>query len=197
LKDALAARGVFEAGRDTDEIVLPDFCPEFELPELKKRVAEAAARGVKRFRVTSLYGFQLLEGVNNFELTASYPLPICNSFAVQELARLGAGKTTAWVELEEAALKALADRCAGSLELFAFGRIPLMSTRLEIPVTGEVTDGRGARFKVVREAGLTLLFPDKVLSLTVPQDLSTYLDLTHADLEEPRTDSFNYLRDFA
>ena len=56
------------------------------------------------------------------------------------------------------------------------------------------TDGRGARFSVVEEDGLTWLYPEKALSLPAPPDAPTYMDLSHADQHEETVDSFNYFR---
>jgi putative protease len=192
-KGALTARSIEAFSRGTDEVVLPEFCPEFELAGLKKNVARAIERGARRFRVTSLYGFDLLEGL---DVTASFPLPACNSLAAWELSSLGAARATAWVELDKAALEELLDRCRGFFEVFARGRIPVLSTRLDIPAEGEITDGRGARFQLIRSEGLAWLYPEKVLSIPVPPGVSTYIDLTHAGLDEAATDGLNYLREF-
>lgn len=196
VEGALTARAVEAFSRGADEVVLPEFCPELELPALEKSVAHAIQRGARRFRVTSLFGFLLLQDHEELHLTASFPLPVCNSLAVRELFSLGASKATAWVELEKEGLDALLEKCRGSMEVFAHGRIPLLSTRLEIPASGEVIDSRGARFRLVRREGLTWLYPQKVLTMPVPPGASTYIDLTQAGQEEAPTDSLNYFREF-
>ena len=179
-----------------DEVVLPEFCPEGGVTGLRNRVAEAIDRGARKFRVTSLYGLDLLAGHDGLDVTVSFSVPVCNSLAVAEMLSLGARKATAWVELEKASLLALIESCGNTVEVFTYGRLPLMSTRYEIPVSGEITDGRGAGFRVIEEGGLTYVLPDKVLSIEAPPGVSTYMDLTHAAPDEPETDQFNYPRDF-
>jgi putative protease len=195
VKGGKAARPLAHSGKDTCEAILPEFCPELELPALKKRIRRAVAQGVKRFRVTSLFGFELLAEHRGVRSTATFPIPVCNRLALSELMSLGAECATAWVELDEEALAGLREGSGERIEVFTFGRIPLLSTRFEIPVSGEISDSRGARFRVVEEGGLTWLFPEKVLSLPAPSGVSRYMDLSHADPDEETVDSFNYFRE--
>ncbi|MHC4945159.1 MAG: DUF3656 domain-containing protein [Planctomycetota bacterium] len=195
VKGSLAARPLSEYRASDHEVVLPEFCPEFELPALKEQIDRAIKKGARRFRVTSLFGFQVLADHQELKLTATFPIPVCNTLAVRELMSLGAEKATTWVELEEEALNDLREGSKGRVEVFTYGRIPLLSTRLDIPISGEITDSRGARFRVVEEGGLTWLYPDKVLSLPAPPDVPVYMDLTHAEPDEEAVDSFNFFRE--
>ena len=193
--DALTAVAIDEFTGGQDEVVLPEFCAEPDLAHLGGLVAQAIDRGARRFRVTSLYGLDLLAAHGGLDVTVSFAVPVCNSLAAAEMLSHGARKVTAWVELEEASLLALLESCDG-VEVFAYGRLPLMSTRYDIPVSGEITDGRGAGFTVSREGGLTYLWPSKVFSIEAPAGVPTYMDLTHADIGESETSDFNYTRDF-
>jgi len=178
-----------------DEVVLPEFCPERDLPGLRNRIEEAVEKGARKFRVTSLYGLDLLAGHDGMDVTVSFSVPVCNSLAAAEMLSHGARKVTAWVELEKASLLTLIESCGDVIEVFTYGRLPLMSTRYDVPVSGEITDGRGAGFRVVEEGGLTYVLPDKVFAVEPPSGVSTFMDLTHAEPGEPETSCFNYARD--
>ncbi|MBN1670887.1 MAG: U32 family peptidase [Kiritimatiellae bacterium] len=194
---SVTARAISDWSTPEEEAVLPDFCTEGELADLRRQVRALAARGARRFRVTSLFGFDLLDGLAPGLITATFPLPACNSAAVQELAALGAQRVTAWVELDRAALDALLARCGGLCEVFVYGRIPLLSSRYRLPAAGQIRDSRGARFTVEQDGALTCLFPEKVLAIPAPACAGTYTDLSHARPGEPQTDAFNYLRELA
>ncbi len=192
--DAVIAGSLGAPDRGVDEIVLPEICCEGNLENVRELVTEALADGVRRVRVTSLYGFALFDAAGT-RVTASFPIPMCNTFAAAELRRIGADKMTAWVELEKASLERLVDAFGGDIEVFIYGRLPLLSTRFSVVASGHIKDGRGAGFRVVREGGETLVFSDKVLSVPEVAGASTYLDLTHAELDEKETDSFNFFRE--
>lgn len=179
----------------TDEAILPDFCPEIELPDLKKRIDKAIEMGVRRFRVTSLYGLILLENQEDLIITVGFPLPVCNRASVEELTALGVAKTGLWVELDGKTVETLLRRYGPMAEVFSYGRIPLLTTRFEIPAEGTITDGRGAGFEIVKEQNQTLLLPEKVLAVPCPETASRFVDLTHAIPDEPAQSSFNYSRD--
>ena len=194
--DSITARGIDHLERDTDEAVLPDFCPEGELPRIKASLQKAIALGVRRFRITSLYGLALLEGYKDVKLTVGFPFPICNRMAIEEVQTLGAMKTMLWVELDKGTVEMLVNRYGPSVEIFSYGRIPLLTTRFEIPARGRITDGRGAAFDVMKDDNQTWLFSDKVLSIPCPDAASEFIDLTHAAPDEQDQNTFNYFRDF-
>jgi putative protease len=194
--DSITARGIDHLESDTDEAILPDFCPEGELPDLKACVQKAIAIGVRRFRVTSLYGFSLLAEHEDLTITVAFPFPICNRAAVEEAQALGAMKTTLWVELDKGTVETLVERYGPSVEVLSYGRIPLLTTRFETPAEGRITDGRGASFDIVKENNQAWLFSDKVLAIPCPDTASEVIDLTHANPNEPKQNTFNYFRDF-
>lgn len=197
VKGAVSARPISADMKPSDEIILPDFCAEGYLPKLKKLIDDLVKRGARRFRVTSIYGFDLLARHDGLKLnlSAGFPLPICNRYAIEALRDHGVRKTTAWVELEQAVIESLVERFGSALEVYTHGRVPLLSTRMAIPVEGDISDGRGAKFEVKKEKGLTWILPEKVLSIRAPAGASTYIDLSHAGLHDQATDTLNYFRE--
>lgn len=194
---ATVVRAIDESGA-ADEWILPEFCPEGELGGLRERIRRRIESGARRFRVTSLYGLELLRPHAGLRVTASFPVPACNSLAVRQLLDGGAARVQAWVELDRAGLEALAARSGAALEVYAFGRLALLTTRAVTEVTGRVGDGRGLFFDVVREGGLTRLYPDKPFALPEPPPgvASAYRDCSRARLGEPATADFNYSHEF-
>jgi len=197
VQGSVTCRSLTDPSPDVDELVLPDFCSELDLAAVRTRIAQAVERGIRRFRATSIYGIGLLSEFPGLTVTASLPLPVTNGLALAELIGLGVRRATAWVELDRDALAALASAGGSRVELFTYGRLPLLSTRAEVPVHGEVQNDRGSRFLIQREDDqLTKLFPGSVLKIPRFLDISTYIDISQADLDEPRYASFNFDRDF-
>ncbi len=174
-----------------DEILLGDFCPQERVDPLRKLVTTHLDRGHRRWRVTSLHGLELLRSRPELEITACFPLPVANSMALEELLDQGVGAATAWIELDPPARDKLADRCPGRIEVLSYGRIPLLATRGHPPVTGSFRDGRGIGFRIVRENGLTFVFPETVLECPSPNGIAGYVDLSHAAPDETETMPFN------
>jgi hypothetical protein len=190
-------RSIYERHSPKDEILLPDFCPEHGLDDLEKRITDALARGVRRFRVASLAGLELLRRKgDNVEVTAFFPLPVCNSLAAAELLDMGVDRFCAWIELAKEDIDELRPLLGDRMELYVYGRPPLLTTRAALPAEGDVTDPRGGRFRIVREGNLTRLYPAQVFSITAPEGVSTYFDLTQARPGERDTSTFNYEREF-
>ncbi len=194
---AIIAHEIHALTPQTQEAVLPEFCPEAKLPELRQLVKTATDSGIRRFRITSIYGLELLRGLPDITVTTSYPLPVCNSAAHKALRLHGVTRTMAWVELEEGAANDLLKALGDAGEFLAYARLPLLSTRMEIPVTGEIRDARGARFVVEHGEDTTIILPDKVLAIESPSPCHRFIDLTHAEWGEAATSTFNYPRDWA
>jgi len=196
IKGALTATLIGDVGKHTDEAILPEFCSEGALPSLRNTLSRVADDGTDRFRITSLYALDMLPAMRGGHIAAGFPLPVCNSLAMAELAERGVETATAWVELDKDALDDLIVASGGRIEVFKYGRIPILSTRMEIPVTGRVTDGRGAEFEVLREDGLTRLYPRQALSVAVRDKTPVFIDLLHARLGEKAVTAFNQPRDW-
>lgn len=188
------------------EIVLPPFCPEEKLDELQKKVEQAARRGTAVFRLTSLYQLTLLTRVKKAKLRFSFPLPTCNSLAVRELCQLIETlphpprilSVQAWVELEEAAIQSFITHSPLTVEMITSGRIPLMTTRAEIPITGTIHDDRGAEYEVIKEteSGITCLFSKKILRIPpLAKACPCSINLPDHPAEEVIETSFNFHRE--
>ena len=193
-RKAIRAVSVFDFNKQTNEVILPDFCPEAKLDAVKRAIAAAYASGIRRFRITSLYGLELLREYSDIVRLVSTPLPVCNSFAVLELQRLGADRAMVHIELERPAVEALKSKSVLPLELYRLGRPALLTTRAKIPIEGAIHDQRGHEFEVRREplSGLTRLYARKVLSLPRLPGIYDYYDLTNATWRTADADSFNF-----
>lgn len=178
----------------SDELILPHFCPEGKLSELRNLIKEAYDRGIRRFRVTSIYQIALLKDLKDIKLISSYPLPVSNSLAVCELRKIGFVKVQAWAELEQVEIESLIAKSALPVEIYRYGRLPLMMTRAEIPLTGEIRDTRTNRFTVKKDplTGLDYLYSDLVFSVPEIANSADFFDYTNAEPDEPKSSYFNF-----
>jgi putative protease len=199
LADAVTAHAVAGIHDTTQEFVLPDFCAEDDLAELERQLQLAVRRGIKRVRITSLYGIELLRrnlpDQQTIFSTASYPLPVCNSAAFKMLQELGIDRAAVWVELGESAIRELLAKLGDAGEVITYARLPLLSTRMKIPAAEEIRDSRGASFYISRVGGLTLLLPEKVFSIEPQFACHRFIDLSNAELGEQATSQFNFPRE--
>lgn len=180
-----------------DEMLLPFFCPENDLEALKSDIDKAYRMGVRRFRVTALFHFMLLKAYGDIIMNAAFPLPVCNRFAFGQLRELGAEKVQLWVELGKPVLEMLAQRFGTLAEIYVYGRLPILQTRVELPVSGTVNDGRGAAFLIKKGKPLSILYPEAVFALQ-PEGfppVSTFTDLRQARPNEKSVSNFNYDRE--
>lgn len=196
-EEFVEVKDIFHSFSKRDELILPDFCSENELDRLKKRVEGALKKGVTRFRITSLYQLSLFGGTKDLELTGSFPLPTVNSWAAEELRRLGLTRAQGWIELEEASLKQFVRDSPLPVEIYRSGRPALLSTRAEIPVTGEINDSRGKTLLVEKEGGLYRVYADDLLSLPGQKGCSSYFDNSHTSAKDKEKEKscFNWERD--
>ncbi|MFO7842127.1 MAG: peptidase U32 family protein [Fidelibacterota bacterium] len=185
--------------RPGDAYILPAFCPEKKLPELREYMQKLIQNGVRHFRLTSLYQFDIVAEINECTLQTAFPLPVTNHKALDLLKTMGAKKIQLWAELEKEALIPLIKQYPGTAEIYRYGRLPVLQTRARLPVSGAITDARGAVFTVVPGEPLSKLYPEAVFS--VPTDnfppVSTYTDLTHAEPGEKTVSRFNFDREMA
>jgi putative protease len=177
-----------------DEIILPHFCPEVKLPELRNQICEAYGKGIRRFRITSIYQIAMLKEYKDIKLVSSYPLPVSNSLAACELRRLGFAKVQAWPELEQAEIESLIAKSSAPVEIYRYGRLPLMMTRAEIPVSGEIRDTRTNKFIVRKDpfTGLDYLYSDVVFSVPEIADSADFFDYANAEPDESKSSYFNF-----
>ena len=196
-RKALRAALVYDLNKETQEAVLPDFTPESGLDALRRAVDNAYKNGIRRFRVTSLYGLELLRKYRDLRIVTSQPLPVCNSLAVLELEKFGVGRVMAHIELEKAAILELDARSPLPLELYRHGRPALLTTRAAIPVEGPLSDARGNEFEVRsdKRSHLTRVFPKQVMSLPRLPGIYDFYDLTNATWRTADAASFNFAAD--
>lgn len=164
-------RSLEEAKRG-EEALLPIFVSESALEKLMDALRDAVTRGVRRFRITSLFQFHLLQQAaedeaGSLELTVSWPLPVTNSCAVRLYQRLGAQVVQAWLELDRNGQELLMAKSPLPVERFIRGRVPLLVSRAVVPEEGAIVDGRGRRFYLsprlespYHPGGLTVLWSD-------------------------------------
>jgi len=196
-KVSTTCKTIFDNYEASDEIMLPDFCGEFELPKLMNLISEAIDQGCKYFRVTSVFGLELLKKYKDLQITTSYMLPACNSLAVTEIKEHNASKIQAWIELEKESLDALIEKFGSDIEVFAYGRLKLLSTRMNIPAPNEFSDSRGADFYVERHDGMTDLYSTKLYNLDEYSNCNQFFDLSQTEYSfTAPSNMFNHDRDF-
>ncbi len=176
------------------EIILPHFCPEPKIPELKAQINVLYSKGARRFRLTSLFQLGLLSDMKDLKLASSYPLPVCNSLAACELRRLGFSKAQAWPELEEREIEVMIAKSEVQVEVYRYGRLPLMITRAGIPASGELRDSRGNRLTLKKDelTGLSCVYSDLVICIPEIPGASDFFDFTNAKPGEKNTSYFNF-----
>lgn len=189
------ACSVYSANKKITEAVLPSFCPEDRLKNLRSRIAEAYRIGIRRFRITSIYGIKMFDGYSDVVLLSTFPLPVCNSMAVLEMQRMKISRAQAWIELDQREIKFLVEKSQLPVEIYRYGRPVLLATRADIPVPdGHIRDARNNGFSVRNDknAGLTYVYPKSVMSIPRIQGTIDFYDLTNAHWNEADTGDFNY-----
>ena len=188
--------------RETDahpgeEYILPIFCPEDRLYKLSNDINLAYFEGIRHFRVSSLFQFELLKEFSDIEINAGLPIPVTNHLALETLVELGAKRAQLWVELEKAVLVEISNKMPDNVEIYTYGRLPILHTRAELAVDGEITDGRGAGFVIKSGDPLTSLYPEAVFELPLEElpEVSTFTDFRHAVPNEKSVSVFNFYRE--
>ena len=196
-RNTVEVKGIFETYSKKNELILPDFCSQQDLPRLIKAIEKAVEKGVKKFRITSLYQLRLLKKYRGLELTGSYPLPTTNSWAALELSRFGLNRVQGWIELEEKSLKQFVKSSPLPVEIYRSGRPALLSTRATIPALGEINDSRGKSFRVEQDGGLYRVYGSQVTAFPGQAGCSSYFDNSHTSAKDmdKETDNLNWDRD--
>lgn len=196
---AIRANSVFELNRESDEAILPEFMPEEHLKSITAAIAAAYAAGIRRFRVTSLYGLELLRKYSGIEINICTPLPVANSFAAAEFASLGATRVMAHIELDRASIEALREKSPVPIELYRLGRPALLTTRAVLPISGEVHDARKNHFSVRYDHRdhLSRIFPMQVMSVPRMERVYDFYDLRNATWNTRESSDFNFSGEWA
>jgi putative protease len=194
--DFIEVKNIFGNYSKKDELILPDFCSQKDLPMLEKSVNQALDMGVTRFRITSLYQLTLFRG-KKAELCGSYPLPVLNSWAAKELSDYGLNQVQGWIELEEKSLKQFVKASPLPVEIYRSGRPALLSTRAVVPVTGDINDSRGKELTVKKEGPLYRVYAGEVAAFPGQKGCSQYFDNSHTSPKDKdrETSNFNWDRD--
>ncbi len=195
---AIRATGIYNFNKLTKEAILPNFCPEGKLESLSKAIRSASASGIRRFRATSLGNLALLRDLDTEAITASTPLPVCNSMAVLELSDLGVTRVMVHLELERDSIEALCKKSILPLELYRYGRPVLLNTRAKLPIEGVIHDARGTTFSVRynRFDGMSRIYPLKIHSVPRLPGVYDFYDLTNANWQSKETGTFNFNADW-
>ncbi len=176
-----------------EELVLPFFVNEFSLPEVRENIQTFYEKGGRTFRITSLHHIALLGHLPDIRIKTCMPLPVCNAMAVAELKRLNADMVQAWLELEKKELELLTDKAVLPVELYCYGRPPLLSTRAALAVKDRMTDARGNSFRIRKNGILTQVFSEQVMSIPPLRHADAlFYDLRHAETDETDTTRFNF-----
>ncbi len=194
----ITAMSIFRYSGKSREVILPVFTGEKDLKDLEQRISEAYSRGIRRFRVRSLYQIDMLRQYKDIYITASYPLPVSNSFTARELQSFGVNLVQGWVELEKQALYELIDYSPLPVEIYRLGRPHILATRAEIYVKGEITDSHGVEFIVKKDKNekMTFIYGKKAMELPSVDNAANCFDLTEASLRETDTTNFNFSREW-
>jgi len=175
-----------------EELLLPFFVPETKLPSLRAAIRSFADRGGKTIRISSLHHLALLEGTG-LKIRTCMPLPVCNRFAVRQLAELGVDGVQLWLELGKTELELLAARSELPAEIYRYGRPVLLTTRASIPAEEKITDARGNVFRLRKSGGFARLTAEKVFSIPeVAGAACSLADLRNAEWNESDTAAFNF-----
>lgn len=190
--DTVLVREIKDEPSPHEELLLPFFIRENDLPMVRKALADFAAKGGKCVRITSLHHFGLLKDFPQFQIKTCMPLPVCNSMTTEELAARGVSVAQGWIELGKTELQDLCAKSVLPLELYRYGRPVLLATHAKIPADGTLTDARGNEFRIAHDGALTLLTAGKMMSIPHIRGFAAeFFDYRHADGGNGNRDSGN------
>ena len=189
-----------EINDKTDEIILPHFCPEAKLRELAGLIKNSYSRGIRKYRVASLYAVYLLKDYPDIKLSSSFPLPVCNSLAAEELKSRNFTKVQAWIELEKDALEKIISKSALPIEIYRGGTPFILCTRAETAIEGSVRDAAGNRFTIRKDrlSGLSFVYPEEAFFIPAVSGASAeFYSSDDISVNEKSVLPFNFNRIFA
>ena len=198
-KKIIKAIPISRAGKDnSDELILPQFCPEDKLDSLFNQFKKAVDNGFTRFRITSLFQLSLIKKLpkgkkNHLFLTAAFPLPATNSLAFYFLLTQ-LNRVQLWLELSKDEMIEIVNKIPkNSYEQFVSGTLSLLSTRAKIPYHGNIRDSKGLPFIITKdEIGLNHIYSGKNFEVTPIEGASTYEDLSITPFDTKNSSTFNY-----
>jgi len=178
----------------SEEVELPHFCSETALDAVRTRIEKAVEAGIRRFRVTDIYQFDLLRRYPDIGIRAGFPMPVTNSLAVQELERLGAGGSQAWIELDRKGIEELVEASSLPIEIYRYGRPFILATRARVAAEGLITDPRGKKFLLEYSPSdkVSYLYPIEILRIPEIPGTDEYWDFRKEGRGEKVFSSFNF-----
>ncbi|HBM17378.1 MAG TPA: hypothetical protein DD381_13710 [Lentisphaeria bacterium] len=199
IEGALLSNTLDDFDSNTQEITLPELCFEYDLDRIERKIKIAVDKGIKNFRVTALYQFELLLKYKKLNISTSYPLPTVNSLAVREIMnsarRAGFNLSTvqAWIELEKEAIQSFCAKSSIPVEIYRYGRPFLFVTRAHLTAKGVMRDKKGIGFIVKKDSkkALAIIYGEKVFLSEGFEEYSSFYDFINADPGETQTTSFN------
>ena len=180
-----------------EECILPFFTPETRIGELRDQVAELVRNHVRVFRITSLSHLALLEEWKDLILKTAPPLPVANSFAVEELQSLGVSVFHGHIELAESDLKELHEKALLPMEQYVAGHPVVLATRAGLPNVKRLSEPRGETFFVERCDGLSILYPRLPMRQETLPGLIPVFDLRRNKVPPAPPVDFNFTRGLA
>ncbi|MBO4630742.1 MAG: U32 family peptidase [Lentisphaeria bacterium] len=186
-------REISDAPSPHEELLLPYYISEFDLPEVRESLHRWYEKGGRTVRISSLSHLALTREYPDLILKTCMPLPICNSLAAAEMAEHGVAMIQGSLELGAEEWCALARKSPLPCELYCFGRPVLLSTRAKLPVHGMISDSKGERFQIEKKGILTRILAEKVMSVPVPGEADAlFYDYLHATGKEKDQGRFNF-----
>lgn len=194
----ILARSIYSYDKKTTEVVLPAFCSEDRVEKLRAHVKRAYEGGVKRFRVTSLFQFDLLKDYDDVQIHVSHPLPVTNSCSATILQELGATKVQPWIELDKESIERIIVASPVKIELYRYGRVPLLVTRAKVSCEGRIKDSRGNEFVVVRDkfTKMNYIYGKQAIMIPKLNNCDSFYDLTNASWGDRDNSTFNFDKEF-
>ncbi|MEI6054891.1 MAG: U32 family peptidase [Lentisphaerota bacterium] len=199
IEGAIISNTLDDFDAKTQEVILPEYCFEHDLQRIERKIRIAIEKGIKNFRVTSLYQFEMLLKYKGLNISTSYPLPTVNSLAVKEIknsavrANFSLKTVQAWIELEKEEILKFGAKSSALVEIYKYGRPILFVTRAYLSAKGLIKDKKDVGFFIKKDSksGLCYLYGEKVLSIDGFEEFSAFYDLLNAQMDEPNTHSFN------
>ncbi len=185
---------LYSFSEKSEEVELPHFCSEAALDAVRTKIGKAVEAGIKRFRVTDIYQFELLRKYPDLEIRAGFPLPVSNSLAVQELEQLGAAGSQAWIELDRKGIEELVAAAVVPIEVYRYGRPFILATRAKISAEGLINDPRGKKFLLEYSPSdkVSYLYPIEILRIPEIPGTDEYWDFRKEGRGEKVFSSFNF-----
>lgn len=199
IEGAIISNTLDDFNEKTQEVILPEYCFEHDIQRIDRKIRIAIEKGIKNFRVTSLYQFELLLKHKGLSISTSYPLPTVNSLAVKEIknsavrANFSLKTVQAWIELEKEEIEKFCAKSLTEVEIYKYGRPSLFVTRAYLSAKGLIKDKKDIGFFIKKDSksGLCYIYGEKVLSIDGFEEFSAFYDFLNAQIGEPNTHSFN------